>query len=238
MLTAFGLTEALLRQRLAGAGIAAETLRRLLRRVELIACHGMCCHDGVYLEEEEAVVLADLAEREAKFFRALGLDLPSPVVVEGDFQGLMAGPKTATVPRAWVPRVEAYPAHFPDTACCFLLEDGRCGLQLLSEARGRHRWYFKPTGCWLHPLTLDYDSAAPLGLHDSGTDPFRLLGYGGYVSRTFCGRETTDGPPAHETLQEELAFLGAIVGRDLAAEANPAGRIPLDVLPGPGEISA
>src|SRR5207248_569662 len=105
MLTAFPQTEAALRGQLATAGLAVESLRRPLQRCDLSVCRGMCCHDGVYLEEDEARVIADLAEREADFFRSLGLDLPRLAVVEGDFHGLMSGPKTATIPRAWANRV-------------------------------------------------------------------------------------------------------------------------------------
>lgn len=231
MLTAFPQTEAILRQQLAGSSIAVDSLLRPLRRCDLNVCMGMCCHDGVYLGDDEAEVIAGLAETEAEFFLSLGLQLPAVVIAPGDFHGLMCGPKTATVGRVWTSRVAGYPAHFTDTACCFLLEDGRCSLQMLSEARGKHRWYYKPTGCWLHPLTTDHGLETPLGLHDARTDPFRFPGYEGYVSRTFCAQAATDGPPAYETLREELSFLGAIVGRDLATDAVPAGRISLDILP-------
>src|SRR5438067_10441065 len=144
-LTAFPQTEAVLRQQFAGAKFAVASLQRPLAPCDLAVCKGMCCHDGVYLEDDEAEVIAELALREADFFREQGLPLPTSAVVHSNFHGLMSGPKTATVPRKWRGRVEGYPAHFEATACCFLLEDGRCGLQVLSVARGRHRWYYKPT---------------------------------------------------------------------------------------------
>jgi hypothetical protein len=229
-LTAFAQTEARLRHELGQAPLAAASLGRPLEPCNLAVCQGMCCHDGVYLEEEEAAVLAELAVREAEFFRTQGLTLPTPAIVEGNFHDRMVGPKTATVPRVWRGRVEGYPAHFPDTACCFLLPDGRCGLQVLSVERGRHRWYYKPTGCWLHPLTTDYSADAPIGLHDARSDPYRFPGYDGFLSRTFCGHTCRQGRPACETLREELGFLGAILGRDLVAEAAVPGRLSLDVV--------
>src|SRR5262249_39927929 len=128
-LTAFPRTEGLLRERFADAALDVASLRRPLQRCDLAGCKGMCCHAGGYLEDDEAEVLRELAVHEADFFAALGLGLPESVVVEGSFRGLVEGPKTATVPRAWRDRVPNYPAHFPDTACCFLLEDGRCSLQ-------------------------------------------------------------------------------------------------------------
>jgi hypothetical protein len=221
-LTAFPQTEATLRQQFAGAKFDVASLRRPLSSCDLTVCKGMCCHDGVYLEDDEAEVIAKLALSEADFFRDQGLSLPDAVVVHGNFHGLMEGPKTATVPRKWRGRVADYPVHFEDTACCFLLDDGRCGLQVLSMARGRHRWYYKPTGCWLHPLTTHYSPGATIGLHDERSDPYRLPDYDGFVSRTFCGGCSSQGPPAFETLREELTFLGAILDRDLVGEANCA----------------
>ena len=218
--TAFARTELTLRQQLAQAPVATDSLKRPLVPCDLAVCKGMCCHDGVYLEQDEAEIIPAIAEREAEFFRGLGLDLPAEVVVEGSFKGLVSGPKTATVPRVWRERVPGYPAHFEDTACCFLLDDGRCSLQVLSLARGLHRWYYKPTGCWLHPLRTDYTEEAPIGLPSEVTDPYRLPGYPGFVSRTFCGRTSHQGPPACETLREELTFLGAIIGRDLLPESE------------------
>jgi hypothetical protein len=219
-LTAYPQTEATLRQQFATARFEIASLERPLSPCDLTVCKGMCCHDGVYLEDDEAEVIAELAESEAGFFRGLGLTLPEAVVDHGNFLGLMSGPKTATVPRRWRGRVEGYPEHFEETACCFLLDDGRCALQMLSTAKGLHRWYYKPTGCWLHPLTTHYSPDAEIGLHDERSDPFRLPNYDGFVSRTFCGSCSVQGPPARETLREELTFLGVILGRDLVGEAT------------------
>jgi hypothetical protein len=232
-LTAFPSTEGLLREQLTGAGIHVESFHRPLRGCDLAECKGMCCHDGVYLEADEAEVVASVARQEATFFHSLGLGVPTPAVVEGNWRDLIVGPKTATVPRAFSRRVPGYPSHFNDTACCFLTEDGRCGLQVLSAARGHHRWHFKPTGCWLHPIRTDHSPSHPLGLCDERTDPFHFDDYPGFVSRSFCGRTPADGPPAYETLREELLFLGSILGRDLLAEIVPAeesGKKSLDVL--------
>jgi hypothetical protein len=217
-LTAFPQTEETLRQQFAGATFAVASLQRPLPPCDLSVCKGMCCYDGVYLEDDEAKVIAELAHSEADFFRELGLSLPEAVVVPGDFHGLMTGPKTATTPRQWRNRVENYPAHFEDTSCCFLLEDGRCSLQVLSVARDRHRWYYKPTGCWLHPLTTHHAPEATIGLHDEASEPYLLPHYDGFVTRTFCGACRENGPRAWETLQDELAFLGAILDRDLIGE--------------------
>ena len=231
-LTAFPRTEARLRRLLAGARLDAASLQRPLHRCDLAACQGMCCYDGIYLEDDEAEVIIDLARREAAFFHDLGLNLPASVVVQGDWRGLMRGPKTAVRPDALSARVAGFPAHFNDTACVFHLPDGRCGLQLLSVARGKHPWHYKPSGCWLHPLSVGHRPGFPIGLPDEHTDPFRLPDYPGFVCRTFCGGEDPPADPAYEALHDELALLGAILGRDLVAEATPPGRTPLPVVNG------
>ncbi len=180
----------------------------------------MCCYDGIYLSAEEARVVAELASVEADYFREIGLELPDQVVVYGNWENQVSGPKTAVVPWPGSKLVGDFPPHFNDTTCVFHLPDGRCGLQALGEARGRHSWYYKPTGCWLHPLTTnDYDGPA-IRLFDETTDPARLPHYPGFIALTRCGRTVEQGEPAHELLREELDFLGGIIHRDLYAEAS------------------
>lgn len=219
-LTAYPMAEAWIREYLANAPIAAETLRRPLSRCELATCGGMCCHDGIYLENDEPDVIADLAKREGAFFKEIGLNLPEQVIVHSEFRDMVAGPHTALVPRVWRDRVRNYPAHFEDTACCFLTQDGRCGLQMLSVAKGKHRWYYKPIGCWMHPITMDLEPSPTIGLVTLETDPYRIPGYEGFVSRTFCANACQSGSPAYETLREELTMLGTILERDLMAEVT------------------
>jgi hypothetical protein len=233
-LTAFPRTEAVIRDLLADAPIHVHSLRRPLRRCDLERCKGMCCYDGIYLDDEEADVVAELARTEADFFSSLGLRLPEQVVVHGSWENLISGKKTAVVPWSGARAVAGFPAHFNATACVFHLDDGRCALQVLSVARGRHPWYYKPTGCWLHPLTTDRDNRPGLGLHDDKTDPCQAPGYPGFITSTFCGASPEQGDPAYEVLREELDLLGRIAGRDLYAEeaalAAP-GRRSLRVLP-------
>jgi hypothetical protein len=226
-LTAFPQTEAALGRTLRGAGVDRQSFARPLEPCVLAACGGMCCYDGAYVGDEEAAVLRDLAGREGAFFRAAGLDLPAPdeVVVDGEWEGTVSGLKTALRPHPFSRRVADYPGHFRDTACVFLLPDGRCSLQTLAVARGRHPWFFKPFSCWQHPIAIvpaDEAPAAAAGgetavvrLDDEASDPYRLPGYDGYVPRTWCGRTAPAGRPASEVLRAELDFLGAIAGRDL-----------------------
>jgi hypothetical protein len=88
----------------------------------------------------------------------------------------------------------------------------------LSEADGKHPWYYKPFTCWLQPIKLS-DNA--IRLYDETTDPNKLPGYDGFVIRTHCGCNAEDGRPAVEVLRQELEFLGKLLNRDLLAELPP-----------------
>jgi hypothetical protein len=223
-LTAFPREELRLRHSHADAPVAAATFDRPLARCDLGHCRGMCCYDGIFLEPEVAAMLPRLARDEAAFFAGLGLRLPDQVVVDGEWRGQVRGPKTAVAPRPLSQTVPGFPRHFHDTACVFATADGRCGLQLLSVARGRHPWFYKPFGCWLHPITLWYEGRACIGVEDERTDSCRLPGYDGFLTATFCGQTAPSGRPAREVLREELAFLGAILQRELTAACGLAPR--------------
>jgi hypothetical protein len=227
-LTAYPRTEAVIQEILATAPVHGSSLRRRIRRCDLEQCKGMCCYDGIYLDDEEADVVVELARTEADFFRSIGLNLPGKVVVHGSWKNIVSGKKTAVAPWSGARAVSGFPAHFNETACVFHLPDGRCGLQLLSVARGRHPWYYKPSGCWLHPLAMAFDDRYGLGLHDSSTDPCRTPDYPGFIEGTLCGRSSDQGAPADEVLRDELDFLARIAGRDVHAEKR---RMSLQVLP-------
>jgi len=221
-LTAYPADEAALRHRMAGGWVDVESFRRPVARCQISTCRGMCCYDGVYVSPESAAVIERAAKEHAGYFAGLDLQLPERVIVEGDWPWKKGGLKTAVGPRAFSQTVEGFPPHFKDTACVFLTGDGRCSLQLLSIHLGHHPWYLKPVKCWMHPITLEGEESAILLLHSDRTDPYRLPGYDGFVSRIFCGRTCPGGAPASRVLTEELSFLSQILGRDLLAEATGA----------------
>jgi len=75
-LTAFEKTEAALRDRCASAEFDAPSFNRKVARCALSRCRGMCCYDGVYVDENTADVIQRLAVERAADFREMGLDLP------------------------------------------------------------------------------------------------------------------------------------------------------------------
>jgi hypothetical protein len=214
-ITAFAATESALRVGLKDAEIDRASFERKLQPCSLERCRGTCCHEGVYVNEEVAVVIKDLCKKNADFFQEIGLDLPKEVIVtESDDEGSFF--RTPLRPFPFHKLVENYPEHFDDTACCFLLNDGRCGLQMLAQSKGKHPWFYKPQACWLHPIAL---VQGKILLHDEESDPYQEGDKRGFSSQTFCGKTNVCGQPAYIVLKDELTFLGQILGRDLIQEA-------------------
>ncbi|MEM9081105.1 MAG: DUF3109 family protein [Verrucomicrobiota bacterium] len=196
-LTAFPGVEGELREVVREMAVDRGSLEVGLRGCDLARCRGMCCHDGVFVGEEEREVIEEVLpgewfeEREGKWkTRVLGAD-------EGQLG-------------------ESYPKHFPRTRCVFLDGESRCRLQSLAMAEGQHPWFYKPVPCWLHPLRI--------GRLPNGRAVLELPGDGageeenyreGFASCTSCGKAREDGTPAAVVLRPELEFLGEIGGRDL-----------------------
>jgi hypothetical protein len=217
-LTAFKASQNALRERLASAQIRYDEFQRKLKRCSLSTCRGRCCYDGASVDEQTAAQVEKLVEERRPAFAEMGLNLPEKVIEKSEWNGVV-GLKTATRSFPYRSLVKDYPAHFNETACVFLLDDGRCGLQILSEQEGKHRWYYKPFTCWLQPIKLSNDGVR---LYDEHSDPNILPNYNGFVVRTHCGRTELDGLPAIEVLKEELMYLGKLLGRDLLSEVEPA----------------
>src|SRR6266545_960914 len=132
-LTAFAEAEAALVESCAAAPVDGAAFQRKLSRCSLRRCHGTCCYDGVHVDDDTAATLQRLADQRADEFREMGLRLPDAVIVHEQWRGSDPSAKTAVKPFPFSSVVEDYPAHFNDTACVFLLEDARCGLQVLAE---------------------------------------------------------------------------------------------------------
>lgn len=219
-ITAFPDTLAWLGEAVSALSIDLAALQRPLRRCDLELCCGTCCHDGVYLGPEEADVVRHIVDESRDELEGMGLDLPDQVIVYGSWRDSVSGPKTAVRRQQKRGIVEAYPEHFPETACVFLLSDARCALQALAMRRGLPPWYYKPVTCWMHPLSIEgMDEDRPvLTLHDEENDPQRFPDYDGFVCRTPCGETCAAGEPAWKVLAEELEYLGSVGGRDLPGE--------------------
>jgi hypothetical protein len=217
--TAFSKSEVTIRKQYGEAPLDPAEFERKLTRCAL-SCKGMCCYGGVSVNKDTAEVIQQLATERKSDFQQMGLDLPDTVVSPTEWHGVV-GNITAVKPRPFRSMVEDYPAHFDETACTFLMDDARCGLQVLSIKDGKHPWYYKPFSCWLLPIKL---SNGEIRLFDERTDPFLFSDYPGFISRTHCGRTDDCGSAASEVLTPELEFLGKILNRDLVRELSDSDK--------------
>lgn len=214
-LTAFKESQWLLRNKFASATINPKEFQRKLQPCSLSTCLGTCCYDGASVDEATGNAVQKLVDERRPDFAAMGLDLPDAVIETSEWNGVV-GKKTKSRPFQR-PSIKDYPPHFNKSACVFLVNDGRCALQILSQADGKHRWYYKPFTCWLHPIKISKDA---IRLYDETSDPNILPDYPGFVVCAHCGRTDEQGRPAANVLSEELDYLGKLLNRDLLSEVQ------------------
>jgi hypothetical protein len=198
-----------LRRQLREAALDDEAFQMPLRVCDLSECRATCCHDGVFVDAEQAREIEAVVEE----WRQAGR-------WSGDWKESRGKRvKTATARVAADALAADFPAHFPPTRCVFLDERHRCRLQTHAVDVGRSPWWWKPVSCWMHPLLLRAERGRPLlTLARPGRDPAAGPDYPGFGSCTPCGRSCAGQPPAWQTLRPELELLGTIAGRDLLAE--------------------
>ena len=200
----------------------ADSFLKNYRHCDLKKCQAMCCYKGCYVGPMEAAEIRKLFKKHKDFFaRHLGIT-EDPLLEKPDPQ---VGIKitTKTKPYTYPPQTQM-PENFKPTACIFLDEEKRCGLQVLSVELGKHPWYYKPSGCWLHPIQFvragkpeiclmskeEYD---PILRPDAVYAPFTHCG-------TSCGAGV--GRAGVEIFKEELNLFGQMLGRDLIGEIEAA----------------
>jgi len=219
--TAYPETAEVVARQVREALVDHEAFEVKIKPCELERCRATCCHDGVYLSEEEARGVRQILKNHRERLLEFGLILPvDPIVSVRGGRSL----KTATRPAEKGELAVDYPAHFPKTRCVFLDREGRCGIQMLSMEAGRKPWFDKPLTCWIHPLVIlpaTPDRSRPLlTLVTPENDPQKSEGYPGFGSCTHCGRPDDSGIPARDALIPELEMLSRISGRDLLGELN------------------
>lgn len=204
------------------AVIDHEAFEQFIRPCELSICRATCCHDGVYLSQEEAEHIRKLVDEHHEQMEGYRLSLPDDPVIM-----LKGKLKTATRAAEEGELAEDYPAHFPKTRCVFLDREGRCGIQRLSMEQGRDAWFDKPLTCWIHPIVIlpvNRERSRPVvTLVSPENDPQKKEGYPGFGSCTHCGRPdqgSKKARQAREVLAAELEMLSKISGRDILSELN------------------
>lgn len=170
-----------------------DTLR--LMQCNLSECEAICCSDGAFLQPEEVRRIRRLVRAFPEHFS----HLPPDYIVEGEWAGYK-GPQTNVRPHVYAKR----PKHFNDTRCVFAEADGKCSLQTLAVARGKHKWAYKPMGCWLFPLTSDGQDIVPPP-RNRAQDPNNIgRRYPGFAIYTGCGKHRPDGKVWWIVLKEEV----------------------------------
>lgn len=211
------------------AEVDHEAFETRLRPCDLAVCRATCCHDGVVLDREEAAMITGiLQEGRLDRFRE---DAEAPAEWLSDNGD--GRPRTATRPARVTELAEDFPAHFAATRCVFLDGGHKCLLQRLAMDEGRLPWFYKPAGCWMHPVAL-------LAPADGRRRPLLTLRTPGrpvgpmtdFAACTHCGRPDRDGIPAADALEPELAFLSAVSGREFLRELRAPSA------PGPSSAEA
>lgn len=87
-------------------------------------------------------------------------------------------------------------SHYGSTACVFLRDDHKCGLQVAADQNGQHPWRFKPFYCILHPLDLDEEGRITLDSYEALSE-----------EEGSCLRPSKDAIPLVETFEPELRYL-------------------------------
>ena len=176
------------------AGIARKRSAKL-HYCNLDACQGICCSDGAFLQPGEERLIHRLVKKHPGHFHKLPVDY----IHDGEWEG-NTGRKTATLGFQYRQK----PEHFADTRCVFTEADGKCSLQTLAVKLGKHKWEYKPMGCWLFPLGAENGKliAPPLGRRD---DPNNLgKRYPGFAAFTPCGKNEPKGRVWWIALKEEV----------------------------------
>lgn len=159
-------------------------------------CQGICCSDGAFLLDEEEVLIHRLVKKHPEHFD----HLPKAYIIDGEWEG-NTGRKTAVRPF----RYRNKPAHFANTRCAFAEADGKCALQTLAVKLGKHKWAYKPMGCWLYPLGAENGKlvAPPRTRRE---DPNNLgKRYPGFSTFTPCGAHDAKGKVWWIALKEEVS---------------------------------
>lgn len=172
-----------------------------LHYCELNKCEGICCSDGAFLQDDEERLIHRLVRKYPAHFA----HLPKDYIIDGEWEG-NTGRKTAV----YEYRYKSKPAHFADTRCAFAESDGKCSLQTLAVKLGKHKWIYKPMGCWLYPLGAE--SGKLISPPRTRKEDPNNLGkrYPGFATFTPCGKHDEKGKVWWMALKEEVSHFKAL----------------------------
>lgn len=141
-----------------------------------------------------------MIHRVVKKYSAHFAHLPATYIADSEWEGNV-GRKTAVYPFEYRDK----PAHFAHTRCAFSEADGKCSLQTLAVEHGKHKWAYKPAGCWLFPLSADEKGLVPPPRTQALDQNNLGKHYPGFASHTPCGKHSATGKVWWIALNEEVA---------------------------------
>ena len=202
------------------APIDAKAFKKNYKRCDIMSCQGMCCNKGGPIGEEEEELLRKLLKKHKGFFEKVA-NLPEDPL---DVYTMLGQRTVQTKTRPVKYRSDLnVPENFSPAACVFLDDEYRCTLQLLSVHLGKHPWYYKPSGCWMHPVQVGRDAQPAITIfakEDYDPDVNDVEAF--FAPFTKCGESCGDGVPGYQLFKEELAVLSQAIGRDLVKEVEDA----------------
>jgi Fe-S-cluster containining protein len=186
-------------------------------RCDLKSCEAMCCYQGAPLDINEAKLIEKLIKKHTKFF-AYYLDLSQPLITYFRNKRGEKRAQAKTLPHVFtrrMPFVEKVKAQ----RCVFLDEHSRCLLQVLSAEIGEHPWFYKPSGCWLHPIRLMREDKPEITILQPEDYLEKGQNSAQFAPFTCCGAPcAVGGDKAYIVFSEELKQLGRAMERDLCTE--------------------
>lgn len=173
-----------------------------LHYCDLSACEGICCSDGAFLQDDEEKLIHKLVKKYPAHFQ----HLPKNYIIDGEWEG-NTGRKTTV----YKYRYKNKPAHFANTRCAFSEADGKCSLQTLAVKLNKHKWTFKPMGCWLYPLGAE--NGKLIAPPRTRTEDPNNLGkrYPGFSTFTPCGKHDVKGKVWWMALKEEVGHFKTLL---------------------------
>lgn len=161
-----------------------------MRRCKLHKCQGACCLYGAWVDQQKKAILLEHQEAIIPHLDPTNQD---PLFWFDERTDL--DPHTTT---GHLTHTAVFPSsmHYGETVCVFYrTSDYKCGLQVASQALGKHPWALKPFYCILHPLDLDQEGRITV-------DDTKLL----VQEKGSCLRPSEEPVDLLETFQEEIEY--------------------------------
>lgn len=203
-------------KRFKNAPIDVESFLQKYKRCDLNFCQSMCCHRSASIDFSEEKILRKMIKKYRTHFDK------NPEFPEDPFEVYYAfGQKRIQSKTRYFyfgKQVEM-PPRFKPKLCVFVDSEFKCSIQTLSSNLGEDPWYLKPSGCWLHPISLMRDNKMEICiLQKEEYQPENRQIYASFAPFTHCGRTCEDGDLGYKVFKKELELLGKAMGRDLLAE--------------------